>query len=120
MLEVGGINHFSDLNKYQVDGDFVNMKVTDKRHIEPVRPHTHNLEDNVGSDFTKMLKGALETVNHQQATSHELNRKLVHNPKSVDIHTVMIAAEQARISLTLTKTVVDQTVRAYRELINMR
>jgi len=38
----------------------------------------------------------------------------------VDIHTVMIAAQKAEISLNFTKAVRDEAIRAYRDLMNLR
>jgi flagellar hook-basal body complex protein FliE len=97
------------------------MRTTDPRHFGEAKPPLHaDTTDNVPGKFGQMLTSALSTVNSLQNQSTKLGEKMAYDPKSVDAHTVMIAAEKARISLMFTKIIVDKTVRAYRELINMR
>ena len=46
--------------------------------------------------------------------------KMVASPEKVDIHQVMIANQKAEISLTFAKTVRDEVMQGYKELLNMR
>ena len=136
-MNVGGINHFGFLHPTEVSGDIVPLQTSNPLHMGVPKAQAQKAagaisdvhgRTSVGratdggslTDFTKLLTDALQGVNQDQIHSDHLTQKLVTDPKSVDAHTVMIAAEKARISLTLTKTVVDQAIRGYRELINLR
>ena len=70
--------------------------------------------------FLGMLTGALGKVNNMQVKSDELTQKMIYEPESVEVHTVMIAAQKAEIALTMTKSFRDEAIRAFRELINLR
>ena len=52
--------------------------------------------------------------------SNDLTQKMIHEPESVDIHNVMIAAQKAKIALNFTKAVRDEAIRAYRDFMNLR
>lgn len=99
-------------------GDIVKLVTTNQKHFGFKKPVAD--DDDFISDFAKSLKDALSKVNNLQNTSDQLTRALAADPDSVDIHDVTIAAEKARLSLTLTKSIVDRITQAYRELINMR
>lgn len=99
-------------------GDLVPLNKTHPHHLPARQPEIH--ERDVAGSFGAMLNQALSTVNSQQVHADKLAQKMVYDPKSVEPHTLMIAAEKARISLSLTKNIVDTTVKSYRELINMR
>jgi len=72
------------------------------------------------TEFSNALKDALYRVNDLQLQSDGLTKALAVRPDTVDIHDVTIAAEKARTSLLLTKSIVERITQAYRELINMR
>lgn len=103
---------------YAVQGDLVELNGTNPRHFgvrrpaqEPERPVTA---------FGRTLRDAFQRVNDLQQDSDRMTRAMAVDPDSVDIHDVTIAAEKARLSLTLTKSIVDRVTQAYRELINLR
>jgi len=100
------------------NGDIVRLATTHAAHFGYQKPVTK--DDNFISDFGRALKDALNKINGLQQRSEELTKALAVNPDSVDIHDITIAAEKARLSLTLTKSIVDKITQAYRELINMR
>jgi len=106
------------INPAEAQGDVVKLVTTNAKHYGFKKPVQD--DDNFISDFAKSLKDALSKVNNLQNKSDEMTRALAANPDSVDIHDVTIAAEKARLSLTLTKSIVDRITQAYRELINMR
>ncbi len=106
------------INPADAQGDIVKLATTNVKHFGFKKSVEE--DDNFISDFAKSLKDALSKVNNMQNKSDELTRALATNPDSVDIHDVTIAAEKARLSLTLTKSIVDRITQAYRELINMR
>lgn len=101
-----------------VTGNMVKLNTTHKLHFsnEKAMP----ADDNVSESFGKVLNNAINKVNNLQVESEELAQKMITQPESVDIHSVMIAAQKAEIALTFTKTVRDEAIRAYRELMTMR
>jgi flagellar hook-basal body complex protein FliE len=94
------------------------LKTTNPLHISdaPGSPQ----DDNVTASFADVLKSAINKVNDLQVESEDLSQKMIYEPESVDIHTVMIAAQKAELALTFTKAVRDEAIRAYRELMNLR
>jgi flagellar hook-basal body complex protein FliE len=104
-----------------VHGDEVFMNATHRGHFGFVKrqKEVKNGQDFV-TEFSNALKDALYRVNDLQLQSDELTKALAVRPDTVDIHDVTIAAEKARTSLLLTKSIVERITQAYRELINMR
>ena len=107
-------NGFLDIAK----GHNVGVKVSDKRHFSGKAESVG--DDDVSGSFADAFNKAIGKVNDLQTESDELNRKMIFEPGSVDIHTVMIAQQKAEVSLTLAKSVRDEAVKAYRELMNLR
>jgi flagellar hook-basal body complex protein FliE len=102
----------------EVSGDSVELRATNRAHFgAPVEKVS---DDEFVTEFSSALKDAFYRVNSLQQHSDNMTKQLAVNPDSVDIHDVTIAAEKARLSLTLTKSIVDRITQAYRELINMR
>jgi len=104
-----------------VHGDEVLMNATHRAHFgySSRQKGVKNGQDFV-TEFSNALKSALYRVNDLQLQSDELTNALAVRPDTVDIHDVTIAAEKARTSLLLTKSIVERITQAYRELINMR
>lgn len=99
-------------------GDKVSIHTTDKLHYgDKTKPSS---PDELAETFHSLFQKALNQVNDQQIKADSLTQKLVTEPNSVDAHEVLIAAEKARIGLSLTKTIADGVVKAYRELTNLR
>ncbi len=101
-----------------VKGDIIGLKTTREGHQNGL-PLAANVENPAGS-FAEALNKAFALVNDQQITAEELATRMATDPASVDAHTVMIAGEKARISLTFAKAVADSAVKTYRELTNLR
>ena len=106
----------SNLSINQVKGDFVNMNVTNPRHIGGVQSKgTLN-----GVSFGEMLSAFVEKANDMENRSAALTNQMAIDPDSVDIADVQIAAEEAEMSVLFTKNIVDKAIRAYKEIINLR
>lgn len=99
-------------------GQIVTMKTTHPLHYSMEKEK--KLDDDVSTSFADVLMKAIGKVNNLQVDANDLAQKMIHEPESVDIHTVMIAAQKAEIALNFTKSVRDELIRSYRELINMR
>ncbi len=99
-------------------GHLVKLKATHPLHYREQKISAP--DDDVSTSFADVLKKAVGKVNNLQSESNELTQKMIYEPESVDIHSVMIAAQKAEISLNFTKAIRDDAVRSFRELINLR
>lgn len=99
-------------------GSAVSMKTTNPLHFTDA-PKV-GADDDVAKSFSEMLAETVGKTNDLQVESEGLTRKMIYQPESVDIHTVMIAQQKAEVALTFTKAVRDEAIRSYRELMNLR
>jgi flagellar hook-basal body complex protein FliE len=99
-------------------GHKVSLKVANEKHFDE-KPQKV-ADDDVSGSFKDMLSESIGKVNDLQVQSDELTQKMIYEPESVDIHTVMIAAQKAELALSFTKAVRDEAIKAYKELINLR
>jgi flagellar hook-basal body complex protein FliE len=99
-------------------GNVVKMRTTSPLHYSGIKEAP--ADDNVSGSFASALMKAVGKVNNLLAESDELSQKMINEPESVDIHNVMISAQKAEIALSFTKSVRDEAIRAYRDLMNMR
>lgn len=99
-------------------GGKVGLKTTDALHFSD-KPAAVQ-DDDVAKSFSDMLAETIGKTNDLQVESEGLTRKMIYQPESVDIHSVMIAQQKAEVALTFTKAVRDEAIRSYRELMNLR
>ena len=69
--------------------------------------------------FSSTFKNALDKINEMQVTSDEKTEAFVAGD-DVEIHEVMLAAEEAKLSLQFAVEVRNKIVEAYQELNNMQ
>lgn len=69
-----------------------------------------------GKTFAELLDKASDTVN----LSERMSEQFILDPQSVDHHDVTIAMAEANMAVTMTKSIVDGVIRAYKEIINLR
>lgn len=74
---------------------------------------------NDSSDFFKYLKNELDKVNDTQINAENSTMDLI-TGEARDIHQVLIATEEARLSLELAVQIRNKLVDAYQELIRMQ
>jgi len=109
------------MNQIVPQGDMVPLIATNSKHFgTQIQAKRSGKGEDFVSDFAHALKDAFSEVNGLQRKSDELTKALAVRPDTVDIHDVTIAAEKAKLALTLTKSIVDRITQAYRELINLR
>ncbi len=101
----------------EVIGDYVYLRTTNIKHFKE-RP-TEEPKDVVES-FGETLSKALSKINEKQLKANELATKMVVSPDEVNVHDVMIAIEEAMLSLNFLKAIRDRALRAYQEIITMR
>jgi flagellar hook-basal body complex protein FliE len=99
-------------------GSAVSMKTTNPLHFS----ETPGIEksDDVAKSFSDMLAETIGKTNNLQIEAEGLTRKMIYQPESVSVHSVMIAQQKAEVALTFTKAVRDEAIRAYRDLMNLR
>jgi flagellar hook-basal body complex protein FliE len=68
--------------------------------------------------FASFLKSALDGVAAQEQNVHQLNDQFLLG--QVDENTVMIASQQAELSLSLTSQVRNKVIEAYQEIMRMQ
>lgn len=70
--------------------------------------------------FESMVLGGLNAVNASQIAVGEVQKKLITDPDSVDIHDVTTAMAKAQMSLSLAQTVIDRLTGAWQEISTTR
>jgi flagellar hook-basal body complex protein FliE len=106
------------LSANQVSGHELTLARTDPRHYAGrLDPQAAGSRDGT---FASLLMDSLESVNSQQQTADNLSVRAIVDPESVNPHDVTIAAAKANLSLSITKSVVDRVIQAYREIQNVR
>ena len=86
--------------------------------LKSIKP-SENVAGNEGSDFLSMLKEKLDSVNDKQITAEETTESFIKG-EDVDIHEVMLATEEAKMSLELAVQIRNKLVEAYQELNRMQ
>ena len=75
---------------------------------------------NRGSAFDTAMLQALDKVSGAQLRASTMAQQAIIDPGSVDAHDVTIAQAEARMSLELTRNVLNRLVQGWRDLINIR
>lgn len=107
------------LDVSQVSGNAVNVLKTNSSHISGTLHDSLDISSG-DSSFSDMVIDALNEVNNLAQESTAITEQYIINPDSVDVHDVTIAMSKANLAITLTKSVVDNALKAYREIINIR
>lgn len=78
-----------------------------------------NISSEGNSSFKNIINDEIEKLNNQQIKADELTRGFI-SGQVEDLHTVLIATEEARLSLELAVQVRNKCVEAYKEINNMQ
>jgi flagellar hook-basal body complex protein FliE len=76
-------------------------------------------QNNSQSDFSAMLKGALDQVNGLQTQSRELSGAVEMGDPKVSLAQAMIAGQKASLAFEATVQVRTKLVEAYKEIMSM-
>lgn len=71
------------------------------------------------SNFSSLLRDAVNRVNDMQATSGEMKKAFEAGDPNVDIAEVMIASQKAGLAFQTTMQVRNRVVSAYQDIMNM-
>lgn len=102
---------------------FENIKDTNPLKAAPHVNILSSAEENQRikeKSFGEYLSEAFSAMNKQQTDLTSLERQLITDPDSVDIHDVTTAMAKARMSMDLAKTVVDRVVNGWNEITTTR
>lgn len=78
-----------------------------------------NISSEGNSSFKNIINDEIEKLNNQQIKADELTQGFI-SGQVEDLHTVLIATEEARLSLELAVQVRNKCVEAYKEINNMQ
>ncbi len=93
--------------------------------VNPINPANNsstsgkNTESGGGIDFKKVLSNAIDSVNSSVQNAETLSNDFA-TGKTSDIHSVIIAAEKADITLQMTTDVKNKIVTAYQDIMRMQ
>jgi len=106
----------------QALGDMVSLARTNPRHLAGIGAPAAAVPTGSGVEqkFGDLLLGALGNVNDSQLKAMDLSQRMITDPGSVNVEDVTIALADANLALSMTKSIVDRALAAYREIINMR
>lgn len=80
---------------------------------------TTNIPGEGASSFKNIINNEIEKLNNQQIKADQLTQGFI-SGQVEDLHTVLIATEEARLSLELAVQVRNKCVEAYKEINNMQ
>ena len=104
---------------YKTTGDIINLKTSRKNHINDIKQKL-STTDKVTGNFSNLLAKSLDEVNNLELYATDLSSQMAVNPDSVEMHDVLIAAEQAEMAVLLTKGIIDRVIRSYKEITSIR
>lgn len=110
---------FSYLNQGALKGDQIGLLRTGPAHMGAAKL-SKSAQDVSRGPFADLVFGALNKVSNSQLLASEQEQQSLLNPDSVDVHEVTIAMAKANMALGITKAVLDRSVQAYKEIINLR
>lgn len=72
-----------------------------------------------GTDFTALLRNAIDTVNTNQQRASELSTRFERGDAGVELADVMVSIQKANISFQAATQVRNRLVSAYQDIMNM-
>ncbi|QMU99088.1 flagellar hook-basal body complex protein FliE [Borrelia sp. A-FGy1] len=70
--------------------------------------------------FKDVILNVISSVNDSQLNVHKAMKKSIIEPDKIDVHDVVIAMAKANMNLSITKAVVERSIKAYQDIINIR
>ena len=105
------MNILSQYNKIFTEANKIQQKPDIKTAI--------NISGEGDSSFKNIISTEIEKLNDQQIKADQLTQGFI-SGQVEDLHTVLIATEEARLSLELAVQVRNKCVEAYKEINNMQ
>lgn len=70
--------------------------------------------------FESLVMGGLNSVNDNQLAVSKIQKQLITDPDSVDVHDVTTAMAKAQLSLSMAQTVIERLVSGWNEISTTR
>ncbi len=106
-------------NPAEVAGNKISLAVTHPGHMKGT-VKGNDSQQGTSTSFGGLVTKAVNGANDLVQTSAALTQQYITDPGSVDVHDVTIAMSEANLAVSMTKSVVDNALKAYREIINIR
>ncbi|MBC7087505.1 MAG: flagellar hook-basal body complex protein FliE [Tissierellales bacterium] len=87
--------------------------------LSNIKPANFKNSNENGSNFKEIMNDQIQKLNDKQVEADNYIKDLI-SGKDVDLHQVMIATEEARLSLELAVQIRNKIIEAYKELNNMQ
>lgn len=97
----------------------INEFVTDSKIFDRMDTKLNSTKEEKKESFIDTLKSSLDKVNDSQVNSEEITDKFIKGD-DVEVHEVMLATEEAKLSLQMAVQVRNKLVEAYQELNRMQ
>lgn len=107
------------LNESLVNGNSVSMSRTMANHMK-VSKQNDGKEIPAEVNFADLVRKGMNEANQDQIESSNMFVQMITEPDSLEAHDVSIAMAKAKMSLQMTKSIVDGAVQAYKDIIAMR
>ena len=133
-MQVNSLRHFSmhipefknvaDMYKVPTVGKKVDVSSVEVQNFRQDMVSSTNdieLSDNpVAMSFEQVLLKTFDLMNKKQTRVDALSEKMIINPESVDPHDLTIAMAEASLSLKMTQTIIDKTIKAWNDITTTR
>jgi flagellar hook-basal body complex protein FliE len=87
--------------------------------IDPRQAYGQNATARPGASFADQLQSAVQEVNRLQLARDERTEAMVRG-EAVEVHEVMVAAEEAQLAFELLLEVRNKLLEAYQEIMRMQ
>ncbi|MCS7299112.1 MAG: flagellar hook-basal body complex protein FliE [Spirochaetia bacterium] len=95
----------------------VELKASREKHFtHPKDFRSRSVEESFG----EVLLKAFDDVRIKESSARQLQELAIVSPEEVNVHEIMIAEEEARLSLLFVKTVIEKGIGAWKDLLNLR
>ena len=108
---IGAVQNLSAM-PHSTNGSTVNTSFENRNNVAASSVSSSS----AGNSF----KDALNMLNQQQLDVADVQKKLITDPDSVDIHDVTTAMAKAQMSLSIAQTVIDRLTTGWSEITTMR
>lgn len=107
-------------------GDQVGLRVNHSKHFVNMDATVESsISPDIGipksdSQFYNNLMDTFTSLNQEIVASDKITEEFMIAPEKVNVHDVMIALQKSKLSLDLTRSVIQKAIDGYNTIINLR